>query len=91
MSVKHQDVKTQLEFIDTYEQLNQSKRKDDSIYFMDGIHHQHNPAVAYGWIRRGTDKTLESNTRCNRLNINGAIDIDGFDVIPEFDERLNNF
>ena len=86
---KHQDVATQLEFIESYERLKRSKGKDDPIYFMDGVHPQHNPVAAYGWIKRGIDKPLESNTGRNRVNINGAIDIDRLNVVVEFDERVN--
>jgi len=86
---KHQDVETQLAFVESYEKLKQSKDKDDPIYFMDGVHPQHNPVAAYGWIKRGVDKTIESNTGRNRVNINGAIDISCFNVVVEFDERVN--
>jgi len=86
---KHQDVETQLEFIESYEKLKQSKEMDDPIYFMDGVHPQHNPVAAYGWIKRGIDKTIESNTGRNRVNINGAIDISCFNVVVKFDERVN--
>lgn len=86
---KHQDVETQLAFVERYEKLKQSKGKDDPIYFMDGVHPQHNPVAAYGWIKRGVEKTIESNTGRNRVNINGAIDISCFNVVVEFDERVN--
>jgi transposase len=86
---KHLDAETQLEFVESYETLKQSKDVDDPIYFMDGVHPQHNPVAAYGWIKRGVEKTIESNTDRNRVNINGAIDISCLSVVVEFDERIN--
>jgi transposase len=86
---KHPDAETQLEFVDSYNELKQAKGKDDPIYFMDGVHPQHNSVAAHGWIKRGTTKTLESNTGRKRVNINGAVNIDHLNVVTEFDERVN--
>jgi transposase len=43
----------------------------------------------YGWIKRGTDKSLKSNTGRARLNINGAIDIDHLGIVVDFAESVN--
>jgi transposase len=86
---KHPDVETQREFVDRYNELKQAKGKEDPIYFMDGVHPQHNSVAAYGWIKRGTTKTLESNTGRQRVNINGAVNLDQLNVVTEFDERVN--
>ena len=86
---KYPDVETQLGFVDSYKELKQAKGKDDPIYFMDGVHPQHNSVAAHGWIKRGTTKTLESNTGRKRVNINGAVNIDQLNVVTEFDERVN--
>ena len=86
---KHPDVETQLQFVDSYNELKQAKGKDDPIYFMDGVHPQHNSVAAYGWIKRGTTKALESNTGRKRVNINGAVNLDQLNVVTEFDERVN--
>ena len=86
---KHPDIETQLEFVENYKKLKQRKGEDDQIYFMDGVHPQHNTVAAYGWIKRGTKKTLESNTGRKRVNINGAVNIAQLNVVTEFDERVN--
>lgn len=86
---KHPDLQTQLAFQAQYEALKASKGKDDPIYFMDGTHPQHNSVAAYGWIKRGTEKTLESNTGRKRVNLNGAIDIERLEVVTEFGEAVN--
>lgn len=86
---KHPDVETQQEFVKEYKKLKQKKGKDDPIYFMDGVHPQHNSVAACGWIKRGTTKTLDSNTGRKRVNINGAVNIDKLNVVTEFDTRVN--
>jgi transposase len=86
---KHPDVETQQAFIENYKRLKRTKGKDDQIYFMDGVHPQHNSVAAYGWIKRGTTKTLESNTGRERVNINGAVNIDQLDVVTEFEKSVN--
>lgn len=86
---KHPDVQTQLAFQAQYEAIKQSKGNHDPIYFMDGTHPQHNSVAAYGWIKRGTDKTLQSNTGRKRVNINGAVHIEALDTVVRFDEMVN--
>jgi transposase len=86
---KHPDVEKQKAFIASYEELKARKGKDDPIYFMDGVHPRHNPVAAYGWIKRGTDKTMESNTGRSRANINGAVNVERQTVVVEFGEAVN--
>ena len=86
---RHPDVAVQQAFIESYQRLKENKDKDDPIYFMDGVHPRHNPVAAYGWIKRGTDKTMESNTGRSRVNINGAVDIARMKVVVEFGDAVN--
>jgi len=71
---QHPDVAIQQAFIEGYQKLKEGKGKEDPIDFMDGVHPRHNPVAAYGWIKRGTDNTMESNTGRSRVNLNGAVD-----------------
>ena len=50
--------------------------ENDVICFMDAVHPQHNPVLGYGWIKRGEDHQVKSNTGRRRVNINGAIDLE---------------
>jgi transposase len=86
---QHPEAAVQQAFIADYQQLQENKGKDDPIYFMDGVHPRHNPVAAYGWIKRGTDKTLESNTGRSRVNINGAVDVACLKVVVEFGDAVN--
>jgi transposase len=86
---QHPDVEVQQAFLENYEKLKESKRPEDPIYFMDGVHPRHNPVPAYGWIKRGTEKAIESNTGRSRVNINGAVDITRLKVVVEFSDAVN--
>ncbi len=83
------DPTAQAEFIERYKEIRSKMKKDDHLFFMDGVHPQHNPLVMNGWIKVGVDKNIRTNTRYHRLNINGAIDIDGLEVVTQFSARLN--
>lgn len=63
-------------FLAEYENLKQNKGENDVILFMDAAHPQHNPVLGYGWIKRGEDREVPSNTGQRRLNINGAVDFE---------------
>jgi transposase len=82
--------KAQEEFIEKYQQLKATKSSDDRIYFMDGVHPLHNSQPAYGWIRKGKEQTLKTNTGRMRVNINGAYDIENQKVIIREDESINS-
>jgi len=79
----------QEEFIEKYNQLKAAKSSDDRIYFMDGVHPLHNSQPAYGWIKKGKEQTLKTNTGRQRININGAYDIENHNVIIREDESIN--
>ncbi len=84
------DPEEQEKFInETYKEIKEIKGKNDRIYFMDGVHPQHNSIPAYAWIEKGTTKEIKSNTGRSHLNINGAIDIESLDLIHREDERIN--
>jgi transposase len=76
-------------FIAEYRKLRQTKGKNDPIYFADACHPQYNSIPAYGWIRRGKDKELKSNSGRKRVNIHGAVDITTHEVVTDFTKRVN--
>jgi transposase len=83
------DIEAQLEFIESYEKLKKKKKKNDRIYFMDGVHPLHNSQPAYGWIRKGTDMVLKSNTGRERLNLNGAYNMEDHTAVIQESESIN--
>lgn len=82
--------KAQEEFIEKYNNLKASKSQDDHIYFMDGVHPLHNSQPAYGWIKKGKEQVLKTNTGRMRVNINGSYDIEEHKVIIRDNESINS-
>jgi hypothetical protein len=76
-------------FVECYEKLKASKAPKDPIYFMDATHPHHNPVAGCGWIKRGQDHEIPSNTGRQRININGAIDSAGLCPIIRYDNTIN--
>jgi transposase len=72
-----------------YEELKKNKGENDVICFMDAVHPQHNPVLGYGWIKRGEDHKVRSNTGRRRVNINGAIDLERLEAVVRFDDSIN--
>jgi transposase len=74
------DKEKQASFIEYYESLKLSLADDDVIYFADSSHPQHQTRLAYGWIKKGIRKS-EKMTACQkRVNMIGAINLNGHHV-----------
>lgn len=76
-------------FVEKYATLKAEKAPDEVIYFVDAVHPQHNPIMGYGWIKRGQEQTIPSNTGRQRLNINCAINIATLSAEMRFDDTIN--
>jgi transposase len=83
------DLEKQKAFEVQYHSLKANKRKVDEIYFMDGVHPLHNSILCNGWIKKGTEKAIKSNTGRDRLNINGACNVAKGEVIIHTDLSVN--
>ena len=84
-----QDPAQQQAFLKEYEHIKTSKNKSDPIYFADATHPQHNSIPSYGWIKKGQEKELQANCGRQRLNINGAINIETLAPTTGFYETIN--
>jgi transposase len=84
-----QDPVKQRAFLDEYEQIKANKGENDPIYFADATHPQHNSIPSYGWIKKGSKKPLKANCGRQRLNINGAIDIETLEPVTGFYDTIN--
>ena len=84
------DLEKQKAFVKKYRRLKAKKAKEDKIYFMDGVHPLHNSMLCNGWIKRGTEKAVKSNTGRDRLNINGACNVENAEVIIHEDVSVNS-
>jgi transposase len=83
------DREKQETFIKEYFALKESKKPEDRIYFMDGTHPMHNSQLAYGWIKKGKDKFIKANTGRERVNINGAYNVEEHKAVVREDESIN--
>jgi len=83
------DPNAQRAFLDTYATIKDTKDPNDPIYFVDAVHPQHNPVIAYGWIKRGESHAVRSNSGRQRVNINGAIDLERLEPVVRFDDTIN--
>jgi len=84
-----QDPAQQQAFLDEYERLKAEKGQNDPVYFADATHPQHNSIPSYGWIKKGQEKELKANCGRQRLNINGAIDIETLEPTTGFYDTIN--
>ena len=83
------DVAKQEEFVNAYQKVKASLKEEDQIYFMDGVHPQHNSMAGYGWIKKGTTKFLKTNNGRKRININGSINLQTKQLQFTEDEKIN--
>jgi transposase len=83
------DPKAQEAFLETYHNIKENKSANDRIWFVDGVHPLHNSQPAYGWLKKGYDYTLESNTGRQRININGAYNLEEHKVLNEESNWIN--
>jgi len=79
----------QEEFVREYRAIKRNLSKEDQIYFVDGVHPQHNTIANYGWIKKGKTKQLKTNNGRQRTNINGAYNAATKQVFYVEDERIN--
>ncbi|MGB0880730.1 MAG: IS630 family transposase, partial [Polaribacter sp.] len=84
------NVEKQEQFVKQYKELKENLEDQDQLYFMDGVHPQHNTIASYGWIKKGTTKHLKTNNGRKRININGALNLATEELFYVEDERINS-
>jgi transposase len=84
-----QDPAKQQAFLEEYARIKAEKVEKDPIYFADATHPQHNSIPSYGWIKKGKEKELKANSGRQRLNINGAINLDTLEPTTGFYDTIN--
>lgn len=67
------DEVAQAEFIKGFEQLQAEKTADEVHYFIDGVHPTLNSEAGYGWIEKGAEHQVLSNSGRTRMNLLGAL------------------
>jgi transposase len=84
------NVEKQEESVAQYRELKENLTAEDQIYFMDGVHPQHNTIAGYGWIKKGQTKHLKTNNGRQRTNINGALNLQTKELFYVEGERINS-
>jgi transposase len=74
------DPEAQEVFSKQYEKFMLEKRPDVEVLFMDAVHPSHNAMPSYGWIRRGEERELKTNSGRERLNLHGAINAETHEI-----------
>ena len=83
------DPEQQERFLKELQQLEAELKPRDEIIYMDGVHPQHNSKPAYGWFERGIETPLKTNSGRQRININGALNVDDLTVTINAGESVN--
>lgn len=76
-------------YLDLLDAVLKNKGKHDAHYYLDGVHPQHNTQLAYGWIKKGQDRVVKSNSGRQRININGALNAESLEVVIRTDDTIN--
>lgn len=84
------DREKQEEFVAQYEAFMDEKPVDEAVFFIDAVHPEHNTMAAYGWIKRGQDRKLKTNSGRQRLNLHGAINIESLEMTVIESESVNS-
>lgn len=80
----------QEQFKGEYEILKTTKKAEDKIYFVDASHPHHNNRPFYGWIYKGEEKAIKTNSGRRRINLNGAVNLEDMDITVLSEETINS-
>lgn len=84
------DTNKQADFVDQYDQIKASLTQNQAMFFMDGVHPQHNTHTQQAWSETGKPCYILSNSGRNRLNINGLYNPLSQEVITTFHKTINS-
>ena len=76
----------QEKFLRTYNQI----KGRGLVYFADSTHPTLNPKLGYGWIKKGEEFEIKTNSGRQRVNINGAVEINTLDVVSRSCKSSNH-
>lgn len=84
------DREKQQQFLNEYFKLKSNLETEDQIYFLDATHPTHNTRPSMGWILKGAEKLIKSNTGRDRLNLNGALNGKTHEIVLREDKSINS-
>jgi len=74
------DVELQEEFIAYYDDFMACKPDSIEVLLVDAVHPEHNAIASGGWMKRGEERTIKTNSGRERLNLHGAINAESHEV-----------
>ena len=84
------DRAAQAEFLRVIEEKLAANPEKSAVYYADGTHPQHNTHFSYGWIKKGQNKEIRTNTGRQRVNINGVVNAHNpADIVIEEGTSIN--
>src|SRR3990167_1372455 len=80
------------QFLMAYGKIKANLSPNDQIYFADSTHPEHNTKPSHGWILKGkaNDKFVKTNTGRERLNLNGALNLNGKTAVVLEEKTVNS-
>jgi transposase len=75
------DPEKQSDWIIKFEQQMMQLSDNQEVYFSDGVHPMHNTRAEYGWIMKGQNYEIPANSGRQRVNINGAVNIQNPELV----------
>jgi transposase len=84
------DLQKQAAFITYYENLLSTIPEDEPIEFGDGVHPTMATKITYGWIKKGTDKLIQTTGSKIRMNLFGSISLETMKVTIGSYESINS-
>jgi transposase len=85
------NLEKQEQFKKEYQALKTTKKPEDKIYFVDASHPHHNNRPFYGWIYKGEEKAIKTNSGRKRINLNGALNLEDMDITVLSEETINTY
>ncbi|MCF6214919.1 MAG: transposase [Emcibacter sp.] len=46
---------------------------DETVYFADAVHPEHQTKPAFGWVRKGSNPAVKTTTGRGRVNVHGTV------------------
>lgn len=74
------NVLEQQQFIDIYDELLNALPANEAVYFADAVHPEYQVRPAFGWMRKGSNTAVKTNSGRRRVNIHGALNLENFDA-----------
>jgi transposase len=79
----------QQEFIEFYEDLKESSKGKEPIYFCDSAHPHYQTQLSYGWIPKGFRKSVPTTNSKKHVNIIGGVTLDNHRVTFHEASKVN--